>query len=385
MIIRTAEINVLKGLLKRNPVVGIVGARQVGKSTLASQLASSITQPVIYFDLENPEDETRLTDPMLVLKDLKGLVVIDEIQHHPELFRVLRVLADQKSGAKYLILGSASPELLKQSSETLAGRIIYHELGGFSVSEIGMENSKRLWLRGGFPRSFLSRSHKASQEWRKGFIKTFLERDLPQLGINIRATTLRRFWNMLAHYHGQTWNASEFARSFGLADTTVRGYLDALTSALVIRQLQPWYENISKRQVKAPKIYITDSGLMHSLLNIQTMTDLEGHPKVGASWEGFVIEQLIRHLGLDYSECYFWATHAGAELDLFIPRGRKRFGIEIKRTTTPKLTLSMRSALESLNLTHLDVIHSGDHTFPLAENVRAVSFVRMLEDIKKLS
>jgi len=340
---------------------------------------------VSYFDLENPEDLARLSDPMLALKGVKGLVIIDEIQRQPDLFPVLRVLIDHpRSATRFLVLGSASPHLLRQSSETLAGRIVYHELRGFSVDEVGMPNFQRLWLRGGFPRSYLARSDAESDEWRRGFIRTFLERDLPQLGINIRSPTLERFWRMLAHYHGQVWNASEFARSFGVADTTVRRYLDVLTSALVIRQLQPWHENISKRQIKAPKIYIADSGLMHTLLGLSTLRDLEGHPKVGASWEGFVLEQIIRQMRARSEECFFWATHSGAELDLLVVCGQKRWGFEIKRTSAPRLTPSMRQASSDLKLSRLDVIHCGDHTFWLRKQVRAVAFTRLLEDLRPL-
>jgi predicted AAA+ superfamily ATPase len=336
--------------------------------------------------LENPEDLARLSDPMLALKDLKGVVIIDEIQRFPDLFQILRVLIDRSNvKTRFLILGSASPDLLKQSSESLAGRIVFHELGGFSLEEIGIKNHRQLWLRGGFPRSYLARSIQDSAEWRRAFIQTFLERDLPQLGISIRSTTLRRFWTMIAHYHGQIWNASEFGRSFGVADTTVRNYLDLLTSALVIRQLPPWYENISKRQVKSPKIYIADSGLVHTLLNINKMDDLESHPKLGATWEGFIIDQIIRTIAARREECYFWATHAGAELDLLIVRGNDRYGFEIKRTTTPKISPSMRTALSDLNLKSIDVIHAGDHTFQLSNKIRAIALTKILTDLKKIS
>ena len=271
MIERKRDFLALQRLLKLHPVVGIIGARQVGKTTLARLIVEKRRGPSSYFDLENPEDMARLGDPMIAIKGLKGLVVIDEVQRLPNLFPILRVLVDRPNvQTRFLVLGSASPELLRQGSESLAGRIIYHELKGLSLEEIGIENSIRLWLRGGFPRSYLSRSHIDSNEWRRGFIHTFLERDLPQFGITIRSVTMRRFWTMLAHYHGQIWNASEFGRSFGVADTTVRNYLDLLSSALVVRQLAPWYENISKRQVKAPKIYITDSGLLHTLLGLIT-------------------------------------------------------------------------------------------------------------------
>jgi predicted AAA+ superfamily ATPase len=304
----------------------------------------------------------------------------------PDLFPVLRVLADRpRKRARFLILGSASPELLRQSSESLAGRISYHRLGGFSVDEVGMNNYKQLWLRGGFPQSYLSRTNGESAAWRHDFVRSFLERDLPQLGITIRSATLYRFWTMLAHYHGQLWNASELARAFGVADTTVRNYLDVMTSALVIHQLPPWHENISKRQVKAPKIYIADSGLLHALLNLPNFKDLEGHPKVGASWEGFVLGQVIRRLGASSRECFFWATHAGAELDLVVIRGRKRLGFEIKRTTSPRMTPSMRIALDDLKLHELILIHAGDETFALAKNIRAIAFSRILKDIGPLA
>ena len=385
MIERTREIDTVRKLLQRHPVIGIIGARQVGKTTLARLLLAETKEPSSYFDLENPEDLSRLSDPMLTLKQRKGLVVIDEIQQRPDLFPILRVLVDQpKAPRRFLLLGSASPDLIRGSSETLAGRIFYHELGGFSLDEVGVENHLQLWVRGGFPRSFLARSHVESDEWRRGFIRTFLERDLPQLGINLRSTTMHRFWTMLSHYHGQTWNASEFARSFGVADTTVRNYLDVLTSAMVIRQLQPWYENISKRQVKAPKIYVADSGLLHTLLNLRTQADLEGHPKVGASWEGFALGQVIRRLEVRGDECYFWATHGGAELDLLVIRGRKRLGFEFKRTSSPIVTPSMRSALTDLNLQSLSIIHAGETTFQLGKKIQAISLSRLLDDLHPL-
>jgi len=283
--------------------------------------------------------------------------------------------------ARFLVLGSASPELLRQGSESLAGRIFYHELGGLTLEDVGAAHSEKLWFRGGLPRSYLARSLLESHEWRLGFIRTFLERDLPQLGFHLSSATMRRFWTMLAHYHGQIWNASEFARSFGVADTTVRGYLDRLTSSLVVRQLQPWHENIAKRQVKAPKVYVADSGVLHGLLNLRSPADLCAHPKVGASWEGFVLDQVARRLGADRSECFFWATHGGAELDMLVVRGRTRLGFEVKRTTAPALTLSMRHAMSDLKLDRLDVIHAGDHSFPMAKGVRAVAFQRLLEDV----
>jgi hypothetical protein len=383
MVKREKELETLQNLLKQHPVVGIIGARQVGKTTLARAFAAAVRTRTSYFDLENPEDLARLSDPMLALKELKGLVVIDEVQHMPELFPVLRVLVDRpRLLCRFLILGSASPGLLRQGSETLAGRIFYHQLNGFSLDEIGTDNHMRLWLRGGFPPSYLARTHAESDEWRRGFIRTFLERDLPQLGFGIRSTTLNRFWRMLAHYHGQIWNASEFARSFGVADTTIRNYLDVMTSALVVQQIPPWHESISKRQVKAPKIYIADSGLVHTLLNIRTLRDLEGHPKMGATWEGFVLKQLVRQLRANTDECFFWATHAGAELDLLVVRGRRKLGFEVKRTSSPRLTPSMRNAISDLKLSRLDVIHAGEKTFSLHKKVRAVAVTRLLNDLK---
>lgn len=382
MIERVREITTLRQLLQRHPVVGIIGARQVGKTTLARSFVERLRKVVTYFDLEDPEDLARLADPMLALKDLSGLVVIDEVQRMPDLFPVLRVLVDRpRLPCRFLILGSASPSLLRQSSDTLAGRIFYHELGSLGLDEVEVANHKRLWLRGGFPRSYLARTHSHSAEWRNGFVQTFLERDIPQLGINIRSTTLSRFWRMLAHYHGQIWNASEFGRSFGVADTTVRNYLDVMTSALVVQQLLPWHENISKRQVKAPKVYIADSGMLHALLNLRSFRDLEGHPKVGASWEGFVILQVIRQLRTRKDECFFWATHSGAELDLLVVRGRRRLGFEVKRTISPKITPSMRIALKDLKLQRLDIIHAGEETFMLGNKIRAVALKRLLRDI----
>lgn len=385
MLERPAEQDALLGLLRRHPVVALLGARQVGKATLARQAAAAVGGPATFFDLENPDDLARLREPMLVLKSLRGLVVLDEVQRLPELFPILRVLADrQPRPARFLVLGSAFPDLLRQSSESLAGRIAFRELDGFGLAEVGVKSLERLWLRGGFPRSYLARTLADSDEWRREFIRTFLEKDLPQLGVVVGAATLRRFWTMVAHRHGQVWNASEFGRSFGVADTTVRHYLDILASALVVRRLQPWHEYIAKRQVKAPKVFVRDSGLLHSLLGLGSLADLEAHPKLGASWEGFAIGQLIHHLGARPEECFFWATHAGAELDLLIVRGARRLGFEIKRTSAPQITPSMRIAQADLKLTSLDVIHAGDHTFPLTKGMRAVAMSRLLTDVPKL-
>lgn len=382
LIERPGEIRVLRGLLSRHRVVGILGARQVGKTTLARQLVASRRGRATIFDLESPADQARLADPMLALERLTGLVVLDEIQRAPELFPVLRVLVDRPgSRARFLVLGSASPELLRQSAESLAGRIAYHHLGGFSLAELGPRALDRLWLRGGFPRSYLARNDAASAEWRRAFVATFLERDLPQLGVAIPSPTLGRFWSMLAHWHGQIWRASEFARSFGVSEMTVSRYLDLLVSTLVVRRLLPWHENLGKRQVRSPKVYVADSGLLHALLDVETARELEGHPKVGGSWEGFLIEQVIRRLGARPDQCYFWATHAGAELDLLMTLGRRRLGFEFKRTTAPQVTPSMRIALSDLRLERLDVIHAGRDAFPLADRIRAVPAARVVADI----
>lgn len=381
MIARIGELATVRTLTARYPVVAILGARQVGKTTLARELARGLPKKAFtLFDLENPGDLARLDDPMLALEPLRGLVIIDEVQRTPELFPVLRVLADRpRAPARFLLLGSASPGLLRQSSESLAGRIHYHELEGFGLAEVGPSNGGRLWLRGGFPRSYLARSEAASFQWRLDLIGTFLERDLPQLGSRLSAHTLRRFWTMLAHYHGQLWNSSEFARSFGVADTTVRHYLDVLCSIYLTRQLLPWRENLKKRQVASPKVYLTDSGLLHALLGVTSQHDLEGHPKVGSSWEGFALNQVVRHLKARATECFFWATHSGAELDLLVVRGRRRLGFEFKRASAPTLTPSMRSALTDLSLSSLTVVHPGSEGYPLAPRVHVAGLERLGE------
>jgi hypothetical protein len=382
MILRSAALTQLQMLVARNPVVAILGARQVGKSTLARSFAAKRGGKATTFDLENPADLAQLRDPYLVLEPLRGLVILDEVQRLPDVFQVLRVLVDRpRSTTRFLVLGSAAPDLLRQGSETLAGRIAFLRLNPFDLSEVGGRYFDRLWLRGGFPRSFTARSDAASAEWRRAFEQTFLERDLPQLDIRTPAATLGRFWNMLAHYHGQIWNGSEFARAFGVSDHAVRRYLDQLSATFVIRQLRPWSENIGKRQVKSPKVYVADSGLLHSLLDIDSLDELLRHPKVGASWEGFVIENLIALQRARADQCYFWATHSGAELDLLIMQGSRRLGFEIKRTTAPEVTRSMRSALEDLRLDRLDVVHAGPKTFPLAPRIRAVSASRLLQDL----
>ena len=382
MIRRDTHLKAVERLLRSNPVVALLGARQVGKTTLARQLTQRRRGPAHFFDLESAADVARLADPLLALSSLKGLVVLDEVQRRPELFPTLRVLADRRPRpARFLVLGSASPGLLRQSSESLAGRIAYYELPCLALAETGPESLDRLWLRGGFPLSFTARSHAASHRWRQDFVRTFLERDIPQLGITIPSAMLERFWSMLAHYHAQTWNGSELARAFGVSHHVVRRYLDALEATFMVRVLKPWSGNLGKRQVKAPKVYVRDSGLLHRLLDVGTRTELERHPKVGASWEGFVIENLVHALRADERQCYFWATHSGAEIDLIVHRGGRLRGFEVKRTSSPAVTRSMRSAAADLDLRSLDVIHAGDETFPLARGVRAVAAVRMLDDL----
>ena len=382
---RPRHLAALAALLRRSPAVAVLGPRQVGKTTLARQLAANHPGPVFSFDLEDPDDLARLSEPKLALGGLEGLVILDEVQRRPDLFAVLRVLIDRpRSRTRFLVLGSAAPDLLRQSAETLAGRLEYHPIEGLALDEVGVPARDRLWLRGGFPRSFLAASAEDSDAWRRAFIQSLLERDLPQLGVRVPSQTLHRFWRMLAHYHAQTWNGAELARAFGVAQSTVRRYLDDLTGALVLRQMQPWHENLGKRQVKSPKVYVRDPGLLHSLLGIVLPEDLESHPKVGASFEGFALQEVITRLGARPEECYFWATHSGAELDLLIVRGRRRLGFELKRTSSPATTRSMVSALESLRLDSLTVIHAGTQSFPLAEGIRAVAIDRILSDLTPL-
>jgi hypothetical protein len=377
MIERPHHVAWVRRLLSEQPVVALLGARQVGKTTLARQVAQAYGDGVAFFDLESSRDLAKLADPMLALEPLRGLVVLDEVQRRPDIFPTLRVLADRRRGARFLVLGSASPELLRQTSETLAGRIAFHHLDGLSLREVGSRRASDLWLRGGFPRSFMARTLGTSLRWRHDLVSTYLERDLPQLGIRVPSTTLLRFWTMLAHVDGQILNWSELGRSMAVSDATIRHYVDLLASTFMVRVLPPWHENLSKRQVKAPKIYIRDSGILHALLDIETMHALEQHPKIGASWEGFCVESLIAQLGARPEQCYFWATHAGAELDLLVVAKGRRRGFEIKRTVSPRVTPSMQVALHDLKLDSLDVIHAGQDTFPLARKIRAVSLSRL--------
>jgi predicted AAA+ superfamily ATPase len=377
MIDRPAYLQKIKTALKRSPITALLGPRQCGKTTLARFLSQAVN--ATYFDVESPSDWHRLQNPELVLGSLKGIVILDEIQAMPVLFNVLRVLADRrKTQAHYLILGSASPGMIKTVSETLAGRVEFVELAGFDLRETGSKPWKKLWLRGGFPRSYLAKSENDSQAWRENFIRTFLERDIPQLGISIPAPALRRFWTMLAHYHGQTWNASKIAGAMSLSDKTVCSYLNILTGTYMIRQLQPWHENIGKRQLKSIKIYLRDSGILHSLLGLTDQHSLFGHPQVGASWEGFALEQVYRIL--DLKEAFFWATHSGVEIDLlYFHRGR-RYGIEIKFNEAPKVTRSMRIAQEELGLDHLWIIYPGEHRYPVDKKIS----VWPLQDVGEL-
>lgn len=369
MIVREALRRHIERALARNPVVALVGPRQVGKTTLARSFVAP--ESPNYFDLEDPVSLARLAEPMTALSPLAGLVVIDEIQRSGDLFPALRVLADRPDApARFLVLGSASPALLRQSSESLAGRIEVIEVGGFSLAETGLDAADTLWLRGGFPRAYLARSQADSQAWRRQFLLALTERDLPQLGMRLAPAAMMRFLTMLAHYHGQVWNAAEPARSLGISESSVRRYLDLLGGSYLVRQLQPWHENIGKRQVKAPKLYWRDSGLLHQLLGIDRRDALLAHPKCGASWEGFVMEELIR--GLEPDEAYFWATHTGAELDgLFVKQGR-RLGIEIKRADAPRLTPSMRHALADLKLDLLWVIYPGNRAYALHDKVQVL-------------
>lgn len=368
--------------LKRSRVVSLIGPRQCGKTTMARELVSADSPN--YFDLEDPQSLARLDEPMTALKPLRGVVVIDEVQRRPDLFPILRVLVDRRPiTARFLILGSTSSDFLRQSAESLAGRIETIEMRGFCLEDIGWKNQMRHWFRGGFPLSFLTRTEKDSEIWRKQFIQTFLERDLVQWGINIPALTLLRFWTMLAHYHGQTWNAAEPARSLGVTEPTVRRYLDILSGVFMTHQLFSWHANLKKRQVKAPKVYIRDTGLLHHLLGIRSEKELLMHPKCGASWEGYVIEETLHTLRVD--EAYYWATHNGAEIDLVVIKDGRMFGVECKRLDAPRLTPSMKIALQDLRLERILVIYPGTQRYKIADRIEAIPFKEVLRgDAKSL-
>jgi len=369
MIKRTASLEAIRAALARSRVVTLIGPRQCGKTTLAREFLAE--DSANYFDLEDPVSLARLAEPMTALASLKGLVVIDEVQRRPDLFPVLRVLADRKGNAvRFLILGSASGALLRQSSETLAGRMETLGLRGFNLGELGNPAAEQHWLRGAFPLSYLAPSDADSMAWRKNFIQTLLERDFPQWGVRVPAAALWRFWTMLAHYHGQTWNAADPARALGVSESTTRRYLDLLSDAFMVRQLQPWHANLRKRQVKAPKIYFRDSGLLHQLLGIGNERELLTHPKMGASWEGYVVEEVLAAVQPD--EAYFWATHQGAEIDLVLRKNGRLLGVECKRTDAPRLTPSLRIALDDLGLERIAVVYPGAKRFPVTSAVEAV-------------
>ncbi|MBS1993514.1 MAG: ATP-binding protein [Cyanobacteria bacterium SZAS LIN-3] len=367
----------LETALSRSSAVILIGPRQCGKTTMARKLVTPAS--VNYFDLEDPISLARLEQPMTALAELDGLIVIDEIQRRPDLFPILRVLIDRdRTPGRFLILGSASLHLLQQSSESLAGRTEIVELAGFSVSDVGPEQLGQHWLRGGFPLSYLANSEASSFAWRKNFIRTFLEGDVPQLQPRIPASTLRRFWTMLAHYHGQLWNAAELARSLGVGETSTRKYLDLLEDLFMVRQLKPWHENLKKRQVKAPKIYLRDSGLLHELLDIRTMKNLVDHPKSGASWEGYALEETLKAIDID--QAYFWATHQGAELDLLLIKDNLKYGVEYKKADAPRITPSINTALKDLGLEQVTIIYPGEKAYRLSDQVRVMPVKSLASD-----
>ena len=363
--------------LARSPVVVLTGPRQAGKTTLAREIVEA--PDANFFDLEDPRDDARLGEPTLTLPSLDGTIVIDEAQRRHDLFPILRVLVDEdRRNGRFLVLGSASPDLVGLASESLAGRVALVELTGLQLVDTDPDELETLWRRGGLPLSYLAETEQQSVAWREDYVRTFLERDLANLGVRIPATTMRRFWTMVAHYHGQTWNGAEIARSLAASEPTVRRYLDALTDALVIRQLQPWHANISKRQIRSPKVYVRDTGLLHRLLGIDDHQALLSHPKLGASWEGFVIEQILARTGI--RDVWFWGTHGGAEIDLLVQHGGDWTGIEIKRTDAPHMTPSIRNAIDDLGLDRVIVAHAGDDRFPIAPNVEAICAAELLDD-----
>jgi predicted AAA+ superfamily ATPase len=378
---RPGLLALIERRLRSNPAVLLLGPRQCGKTTLAREFAAR--HGAEFFDLEAPGDRSRLAQPATALARLRGPVVIDEAQLQPELFPVLRVLADRRPlPSRFLLLGSASPELVTGISESLAGRVALIAMGGFGVAEVGDRSLQELWWRGGFPRSFLARSNGESRAWREDFIQTFLERDLRRFGVQVPASALRRFWSMVAHYHGQIWNASEIGRSLGEAHTTVKRHLDILCGAFVLRQLPPWFENLGKRQVKSPKVFLRDSGLLHALLGIPSFAALEGHPKLGASWEGFALEEVLRVTG--DREAYFWNTQGVAELDLLVFVHGQRYGFDFKYADAPSVTKSLRIAREDLKLQRAFVVHPGSKSFPLDEWVEAVPVSRLRQRLLQL-
>lgn len=372
MILRKIDLKEVQKRIDNFRVTALLGPRQSGKTTLAKHFHADE-----YFDLENPRDLTRLSNPQLALENCKGLIIIDEIQRKPELFPIIRYLVDNKSHQKYLILGSASRDLIRQSSESLAGRISFYTLLGFRMHDIKIDELPMLWFKGGLPPSYLSQDVTISTQWREDYIRTFLERDIPNLGIHIPSETLRRFWQMLSFYHGNLVNFSEIGRSFGIADTTVRHYIEILQGTFMIRLLQPWYVNIGKRIVKRPKIYIRDSGLFHTLLSIETEKTLKAHPKLGSSWEGFALDCVWRSIGKADEHCYFWRTHAGAEVDLFWQHEGKNWACEFKYTDAPALTKSMQSALHDLQLKKIWVIYPGKQSYEIHERISVLPLINV--------
>jgi len=378
---RVAYLETIRERLRDNTVVSLVGPRQAGKTTLARILAAESADAVHVFDLESPADLARLANPELVLRPLTGLVILDEVQRQPDLFPLLRVLADRPGApARFLILGSASPALMQNGSESLAGRVSFIDVTGFSLPELGADALQQLWWRGGFPRAYLAPDDAAARQWLEDFRRTFLERDIPQLGIQVPAATLGRFWTMVAHYHGQVLNLAELARALGASEPTARRYVDILSGTYVVRQLQPWFENLKKRQVRSPKVYVRDSGLLHALLGIADPPGLQSHPKLGASWEGFCLEQILAVCG--DRGAYFWGTHGGAELDLLLRHDGRRLGVEFKFSDQPSTTKSMRVALQDLALDHLYVVHPGEHTFALDNAITAITLPALIDRLQ---
>lgn len=382
MVKRPDYVNAIRTALTVNPVCALLGPRQCGKTTLAGEVAAG-AKSVHTFDLETATGRARLAEPELALAPLRGLVVIDEIQRRPELFSTLRPLADRpRTPARFLVLGSASPDLVRGVSESLAGRVGFVDLGGFDLRETGTGSWRDLWVRGGFPRSYLAASDEASLRWRTDFIRTFLERDVPQLGVHVPAEALRRFWMMIAHCHAQLWNGAELARSLGISEHAVRRYLDLLTGTYLLRQLPPWHANVGKRQYRSPKVYVRDSGLLHALLSVGSRDDLLGHPKCGASWEGFVVEQVLSATGA--TDAFHWRTHAGAELDLMVIRGGKRYGFEAKHTDAPRMTKSLGVGLHDLGLEHAWVVYPGTERYRLHERVTALPLADIESSLRLL-
>jgi predicted AAA+ superfamily ATPase len=377
MLDRSDAMARVSAALRRSQVVLVLGPRQSGKTTLARGFVKP--ESPSYFDLESPADAARLSEPMTALTPLKGTVVIDEIQRRPELFPALRVLADRKPlPARFLVLGSAAPELLRQSSESLAGRVERVELGPFTLAECGFSRLDARWLRGGFPRSFLARSAADSVAWRQEFLSALIERDLPAYDSRLAPALLRRMWTMFAHHHGQTANFSQIAAGLGVATTTLRHHLDLLVGLFVARTLPPWFENVGKRQVRSPRIYFRDTGLLHALLGIDSMKSLLSNPRCGASWEGLVIEEILSRT--PHQEAYWWSTQQGAEIDLVLFHRGKRYGVEVKRADAPGITPSMRSARETLGLARISVVTPSAKSYDLSKEVRVIAVGDLVAD-----